>query len=807
MFLSHTTRDHRDHTLAHELAKGLEACGANVWIAPNTIPAGADWREEIVAGVMDKCSHFLVILSSASTKSEWVLNEINLAHQRCDEKPDFVVLPLIVGELEEFPNKDFIDKLQRIPYQNNLERQLDEVCKSIGILGFAEKQMESARSALSMYHTNQCATFQGEVWPYVVDRKLFVECVDFRCGQITGDRVESSAHSCIEPIRERIHCEPVVCVAYYGMGKTTIAKTVFEEWECNGSDTTPVFLSLAGDNISRYSANTIDDVVFDAVHSTLTRGPNVSQESQTNLECLRQVVSRMLDEAKIALIIDGLDEATCDRAQLESFLGFLKKTTCPILLTCRLEFRPFFDVFGIVRDWDHFCVELMPWRESQWNSYLSGMRTAFPNKLESIEEFGRHVSDGVFKELPSRPLFLKMLGDLTVNNSTSIQLSPELRSNRAEIYKKFLQWKIVDDYDRKGGKNLVDRELFVEESFKLFQKMAQREHARQFPLDVPVVEEDDASRDIYSETSAGNSIKDILQLCHDEQFVVLADEIIRSILLESSLFATLRRIGATGFTFSHRSFLEYLVAFDLAENIFISEPSDATCSESWRRYQTHEISEHFQAEVTRICITRGFDEQCRNEFLASAFDKVLAKLNTEARVSGDRSYAEDIEEVMFYAGTFPITAPTIVSKLKHVFENRDLYHPIYYRTAALSLSAIESSPSYCQSYVLSLLESARGDDREDFELNNRIQINYYGEGMIHERLGPHIHGYIADGDLGNIRPLRIYTFFVSAPAATDEEKSEHSNFMNSLIGAAKRFGHRKMLDILNGIRDIVEITN
>src|SRR5262249_965848 len=40
VFISHTTRDQRDRALAHYIAAGLEARGARVWIAPESIPPG-----------------------------------------------------------------------------------------------------------------------------------------------------------------------------------------------------------------------------------------------------------------------------------------------------------------------------------------------------------------------------------------------------------------------------------------------------------------------------------------------------------------------------------------------------------------------------------------------------------------------------------------------------------------------------------------------------------------------------------------------------------------------------------------------
>ena len=82
IFISHTTQDERDHSLAHRLAKGLKVRGAEVWIAPGKISAGSKWKKGIISSVTKECTHFRVILSAASTKADWVLREIALAKER-----------------------------------------------------------------------------------------------------------------------------------------------------------------------------------------------------------------------------------------------------------------------------------------------------------------------------------------------------------------------------------------------------------------------------------------------------------------------------------------------------------------------------------------------------------------------------------------------------------------------------------------------------------------------------------------------------------------------------------------------------
>ncbi|MDP9219149.1 MAG: toll/interleukin-1 receptor domain-containing protein [Actinomycetota bacterium] len=133
VFLSHTTRDRRDHALAHALARGLRARGATVWIAPDSIPPGDRWAEKLVSAVMEECTAFLVIVSAASRVAGWVGREIQLAQARANEDPAFLVLPLRVGAVRDHPQGEFLDALQAVPYHEAFREQLDEVIAAIGV--------------------------------------------------------------------------------------------------------------------------------------------------------------------------------------------------------------------------------------------------------------------------------------------------------------------------------------------------------------------------------------------------------------------------------------------------------------------------------------------------------------------------------------------------------------------------------------------------------------------------------------------------------------------------------------------------
>jgi hypothetical protein len=133
VFISHTTRDNRDFGLAHDIANGLRAGGAKVWIAPENIPAGDQWREDLVRAVMNKCTHFLVILSEAAVRAEWVIHEIDLARKRYQRDAEFRILSLPVGRLLTYRHQRFLGRFQSIAYHRDFHAQLEEVTKALAL--------------------------------------------------------------------------------------------------------------------------------------------------------------------------------------------------------------------------------------------------------------------------------------------------------------------------------------------------------------------------------------------------------------------------------------------------------------------------------------------------------------------------------------------------------------------------------------------------------------------------------------------------------------------------------------------------
>ena len=133
VFISHSTGDLRDSALAHGIADRLTSMGAGVWIAPESLPAGSEWERELIAAVLGDCTDFLVILSAASTASQWVSTEIELAFARRSADARFRILPLPVGKLGDYSTRQQIEQLQALPYHDSLDAQVQELAKALGL--------------------------------------------------------------------------------------------------------------------------------------------------------------------------------------------------------------------------------------------------------------------------------------------------------------------------------------------------------------------------------------------------------------------------------------------------------------------------------------------------------------------------------------------------------------------------------------------------------------------------------------------------------------------------------------------------
>ncbi|MFC4070962.1 TIR domain-containing protein [Actinoplanes subglobosus] len=133
VFFSYGNGDERDRGTAHRLAGGLRSLGAEVWIAPDSIPAGDEWRPVLIQQVLERSTHFVVLLSASSVTSAWVRREIDLAARRHADDPEFRVLPLLTGRFGDYPGREFLNRFQRIPFHDTPAAQLAELARAVGL--------------------------------------------------------------------------------------------------------------------------------------------------------------------------------------------------------------------------------------------------------------------------------------------------------------------------------------------------------------------------------------------------------------------------------------------------------------------------------------------------------------------------------------------------------------------------------------------------------------------------------------------------------------------------------------------------
>jgi TolB-like protein len=96
IFLSHS---HSDKDFARKLAKDLIKADAKVWIDEAEIKLGESLITKIREGI-DTVDYLAVILSPDSVKSEWVINEVNIAMNKQICGQNIKVLPLMYRKCE-----------------------------------------------------------------------------------------------------------------------------------------------------------------------------------------------------------------------------------------------------------------------------------------------------------------------------------------------------------------------------------------------------------------------------------------------------------------------------------------------------------------------------------------------------------------------------------------------------------------------------------------------------------------------------------------------------------------------------------
>ena len=122
VFISYSRQD---SDFADKLTKSLEEKGVPVWVDRSEIKGGSDWRKDISDAIHD-CSAFLLILSSRSTVSSNVDDELSLATEKGRR-----VFPILYETCELPAGIDLVlSRKQKIifagvPFENGLQQVLD----------------------------------------------------------------------------------------------------------------------------------------------------------------------------------------------------------------------------------------------------------------------------------------------------------------------------------------------------------------------------------------------------------------------------------------------------------------------------------------------------------------------------------------------------------------------------------------------------------------------------------------------------------------------------------------------------------
>ncbi|MBR4879868.1 MAG: toll/interleukin-1 receptor domain-containing protein, partial [Clostridia bacterium] len=75
IFISYKSEDYK---IAKWVRDYLEKCGLSVWMAPEDIPGGSDYSEQIPVAITN-CKALVLIYSQKAESSKWVRREVDQA--------------------------------------------------------------------------------------------------------------------------------------------------------------------------------------------------------------------------------------------------------------------------------------------------------------------------------------------------------------------------------------------------------------------------------------------------------------------------------------------------------------------------------------------------------------------------------------------------------------------------------------------------------------------------------------------------------------------------------------------------------
>lgn len=853
------------------------------WIDRNELSYGDEFEIEILEAIKN-ANIAILLISNNFLQSNFIMNnELNWIEKRSKVYDLLRVVPLIVEPCDWKNNKflstlhvvledektfsklenkedflsNFVSKIRKLDERKNLKedetpfktyiKNYSLIKKSIGNLLFDDtfdnQDKIMIKSILEDYLSNTLEHIKDPIkTPYDLQEDEFVSNIDTTMvkNKYGKDKelIKKEHKDYIDIMINSLSIDkiPVIVTGNYGMGKSTIARYLFLQILKKGEF--PLLLELKNYSISEIF--NLNSLIF--TNKVLEEIRLSSREAKKYFNDYSELLLKSIVKQKIIVILDGLDETVIKgEHDLDRFIEFIVSNNFSIYLSCREEHLSFTALYNSLIDsktgldkWNtHIFTKLKEWKQEQWNVYRDKLieKKDFENSKDEINSFFIDIQNERYGDLPQRPLFLRMLTELKIKNNwlssrekEHYSLIESLSSNRSEIYYKYLRWQLYNDIIKHRQLELLDfseQRYIIDNWIELLSRIAIFEY----------------EMELKKEKKLGITMEEILHIINkmdEKDKKYLSSENIEKILEKTSLFAMLQRVRQDKentvdnahkiYAFSHKSFMEYFVAYRLAKPIFSNKPY---CSDEWGYYQNHEVSQHFMFEVERLAVSQSINadktlgelsykeivKKClnlRNEKLSKAYNDTLLFYLNDVRF--DKKFynrldkdSEKFEEVLFYVGRFKLKNELILNEFKKIFDDmknyKDGYNPIYYRTVSLALSQIVDS-SYCDLYVNILIEDYKTTEKKHYKTNEDTQKEYYGpkEKML-KKLKEYIDEYLAENELkrANISNDILSYFSVQVD---DDNFIERKKYIEKVIKKAENLGITTLVNVNKQIQQV-----
>jgi hypothetical protein len=140
VFLSHA---HRDRVFAARLAETLQRQAVPVWYSPIRLQGAQQWHDEI-GKALGRCDWFVLVLSPAAVRSEWVKRELFYALQKRRYRQRIV--PLLYKACKYERLSWTLGSIQRIDFSRDFDGACRDLLRVRGIGYERVPPMSSARS-------------------------------------------------------------------------------------------------------------------------------------------------------------------------------------------------------------------------------------------------------------------------------------------------------------------------------------------------------------------------------------------------------------------------------------------------------------------------------------------------------------------------------------------------------------------------------------------------------------------------------------------------------------------------------------